>query len=87
MGRWVKAGVVENRFEWDRTVQALERAGIPYMMKSFLDTAYDGLFIPQKGWGAVMVPEGFVEEAKEILFEVKESFKEEGEEEGNKESQ
>ncbi len=77
MGRWVKAGVVENRFEWDRTAQALERAGIPYLMKSFLDTAYDGLYLPQKGWGAVMVPEGLVEEAKEIIVEVKESFREE----------
>ncbi len=79
MSRWVKAGVVESRFEWDRTAQALERAGIPYVMKSFLDTAYDGLYLPQKGWGAVMVPEGFVEEAREVLIEVKDSFREGGE--------
>ncbi len=72
--------MVESRFEWDRIAQALERAGIPYMMKSFLDTAYDGLYLPQKGWGAVMVPEGFVEEAKEVLFEVKENFREGAEE-------
>ncbi len=72
----MKAGVVENRFEWDRIAQALERAGIPYMMKSFLDTAYNGLYLPQKGWAAVMVPEGFVEEAKEVLIEVRESFRE-----------
>jgi len=77
MGRWVKAGVVESRFEWDRTAQALEQAGIPYLMKSFLDTAYDGLYLPQKGWGAVMVPEGLVEKAKEVIFEVKENFREE----------
>ncbi len=81
MSRWVKAGVVESRFEWDRTAQALERAGIPYVMKSFLDTAYDGLYLPQKGWGAVMVPEGFVEEAREVLIEVKDSFREGGEKE------
>jgi len=81
MDRWVKAGVVENRFEGDRVSQALNEAGIPFLMKSFLDTAYDGLYIPQKGWGAVMVPENFKEEAGKIIFEVKGSFTKEGDDE------
>jgi hypothetical protein len=81
MTRWIKAGVVENRFEGDRVSQALNEAEIPFLMKSFLDTAYDGLYIPQKGWGAVMVPEEFSEEAKRIISEVKRIFKEEGEHE------
>ena len=77
MERWEKAGVVENRFEGDRVSQALKEAGIPFLMKSFLDTAYNGLYIPQKGWGAVMVPENFEEEAEKVIFEVKGSFAEE----------
>ena len=81
MARWVKAGIVENRFEGDRVSQALNEAGIPFLMKSFLDTAYDGLYIPQKGWGAVMVPKNFEEEAGKVIFEVKKSFREEGEDE------
>jgi hypothetical protein len=81
MARWVKAGIVENRFEGDRVSQALDEAGIPFLMKSFLDTAYDGLYIPQKGWGAVMVPENFEEEARKIIFEVKKNFEKEGEDE------
>ena len=81
MARWVKAGIVENRFEGDRVSQALNEAGIPFLMKSFLDTAYDGLYIPQKGWGAVMVPENFEEEAGKVIFEVKKSFRKEGEDE------
>ena len=74
MAQWIKAGIVENRFEGDRVSQALKEAGIPFVMKSFHDTAYDGLYIPQKGWGAVMVPENFEEEAGRIIFEVKGSF-------------
>ncbi len=74
MARWVKAGIVENRFEGDRVSQALNEAGIPFLMKSFLDTAYNGLYIPQKGWGAVMVPENFEDEAERIILEVKSSF-------------
>ncbi len=74
MAGWVKAGIVENRFEGDRVSQALNEAGIPFLLKSFLDTAYDGLYIPQKGWGAVMVPENFEDEAERIILEVKSSF-------------
>ena len=51
MIRWEKVGIVENRFEADRVRQALQEAEVPFLIKSFLDTAYDGLFIPQKGWG------------------------------------
>jgi hypothetical protein len=74
---WIKAGIVENRFEGDRISRSLQDAEIPFMVKSFLDTAYDGLYVPQKGWGMVLVPEGFVEEAEKIITEVKKSFEEE----------
>ena len=81
MAHWVKAGVVENRFEGDRVSQALKEAEIPFMIKSFLDTAYDGLYIPQKGWGVVMVPERFREKAERLVKEVKRTFQEEAKDE------
>ncbi len=81
MARWIKAGTVDNRFEGDRVSQALNEAEIPFLMKSFLDTAYDGLYVPQKGWGAVMVPREFEDEAKRVISDVKKTFKEEGEDE------
>jgi hypothetical protein len=82
MEKWVKAGIVESRFEGDRVSQALEEAGIPFLIKSFLDTAYDGLYIPQKGWGMVLVPEKFKEDSEKIVLEVKKNFKEEEDETG-----
>jgi len=78
---WIKAGIVENRFEGDRISQSLREAGIPFMVKSFHDTAYNGLYILQKGWGMVLVPETYVEEAERVISEVKGSFKEEGKDE------
>ena len=78
---WVKAGTVENRFEGDRVSQALDEAKIPFLIKTFLDTAYDGLYLPQKGWGVVMVPEHFEEEAERIISEVRRSFDGEGRDE------
>jgi hypothetical protein len=80
MVRWIKAGTVENRFEGDRIVHALNEASIPFVIKSFLDTAYNGLYVPQKGWGAVMVPDERLEEAEKIVSEIKRHF-EEGEDE------
>ncbi len=81
MADWVKAGVVENRFEGDRVSQALQEAEIPFMIKSFLDTAYNGLYIPQKGWGVVMVPKGMRDEAERLVKEVKQIFQAEGKDE------
>ncbi len=81
MAGWVKAGIVENRFEGDRVSQALSEAGVPFLLKSFLDTAYDGLYVPQKGWGVIMVPGNFEDEAERIILEVKGSFTKEGDDE------
>jgi hypothetical protein len=81
MDKWVKAGTIENRFEGDRISQTLQEAGIPFLIKSFLDTAYDGLYIPQRGWGSVMVSENHKEEAERIISEIKKTFKEEGKDE------
>lgn len=80
---WVKVGTVENRFEGDRISHVLQEAGIPFLIKSFLDTAYDGLYIPQKGWGVVMVSESHREEAERLVSEVRKTFaKEEDDETG-----
>jgi hypothetical protein len=81
MAQWVNAGVIESRFEGDRVFQALQDAKIPFLMKSFLDTAYDGLYLPQKGWGRVMVPEECRDEAERIIKEIQTFFKKEGKDE------
>ncbi len=81
MDQWVKVGTVENRFEGDRISHALEQAGIRFLIKSFLDTAYDGLYIPQKGWGVVMVSERNKEEAERLISEIKKTFVKEEEDE------
>lgn len=77
MDRWIKAGIIENRFEGDRISQALNTLSIPFIIKSFLDTAYNGLYVPQKGWAAVYVPENYLIEAEKIILEVKEVFNKE----------
>lgn len=47
---------------------------IPHMLRSYYDTAYDGLFQMQKGWGEVQAPAAF----KETILEILESIRTEG---------
>jgi ketol-acid reductoisomerase len=75
LGNFVKIFVVENTFEADLVSQALQEEGIPVMLKRFSDTAYDGLYIPQKGWAAVMIPEEFKTMGERVVGEFEEAFR------------
>jgi hypothetical protein len=72
---FVKVETVENQFEADVIKSTLQKELIPAMVRSFHDTAYDGIFIPQKGWGLVLVPEVHRERALEIIAALKADFK------------
>ena len=70
----VKVFTLNNRFEADLIRSGLEREGIPVLIRDFKDTAYDGIYIPQKGWGEVRVPEKEKERAQEIIAALEEAF-------------
>jgi hypothetical protein len=71
-----KIAVAENKFEADLIAQTLQEEKIPCMIRSYHDTAYDGIFIPQKGWAAVMVPEGLEAKANAIIAEIRKGLQE-----------
>lgn len=77
--RWkmFKVGTVWNKFEEDMVSQALQKREIPFLIRRYSDTAYDGLFIPQKGWAAVMVPDEFMERAKAVIKDLRKDFESE----------
>ena len=52
---WVKTHTVESMFESDMLKDALDREGIEYMVREHKDTAYDGIFILQKGFATFFV--------------------------------
>jgi hypothetical protein len=56
-----------NRFEADLLIDALEKEGISAFVRSFEETAYDGLFVCQRGWGWIMVPEELSSRSLEII--------------------
>jgi len=51
--------------------EALEREGIEYMVRQHRDTAYDGLFILQKGYASFLVRQKDEPAAKEVIGRVK----------------
>lgn len=51
-----KIAVLENIIEAQVMAAMLEDEGIPHRIRSFHDTAYDGLFQFQLGWGAIYAP-------------------------------
>ena len=61
----------ENATEADVIRKILEENGIFAEIRSFHDTAYDGLFQSQYGWGVIRVPETDYPEAKRIVEEWK----------------
>lgn len=69
-----KAATLESKFEEDIVSQALEKEKIPFLIRRYSDTAYDGLFIPQKGWATVMVPGEFAEKAEAIIQNLRRDF-------------
>ncbi|MEJ5347231.1 MAG: DUF3786 domain-containing protein [Desulfosoma sp.] len=72
--RWVFLYTLANRFEADLLTDVLERNGVPYFVRSFVETAYDGLFVPQRGWGQILVPAGYLSTARKLVATVLESL-------------
>jgi len=68
--RYVKVHTLSNRFEADVITEALSREGIPVLLKSFMETPYSALFVPQKGWGRIMVPEQMADRAREVISQL-----------------
>jgi len=54
--RFIKITTLENVIEAQVLEEVLDERKIPFRIRSFHDTAYDGLFQLQKGWGEIYAP-------------------------------
>lgn len=62
--RFEKVATIRHEVEAMCLRGELEERGIPHVIQSYYDSAYDGLFQASRGWGHVAGP---VERADEIL--------------------
>lgn len=69
--KWKKIHVIENIFEMDMLKDALDKEDLDYSIKEYKDTAYDGLFVLQKGYASLFVREKDEELAKSIVKHVR----------------
>ena len=72
MEDYKKIAVLEDEFEAGLLDSVLNEREVPHRMRSYYDTAYDGLFQTQKGWGYVAAPEQYEAEITEILADLRE---------------
>ncbi|MFH1674938.1 MAG: hypothetical protein ABIF87_16160 [Pseudomonadota bacterium] len=70
---YVKVGILESGIEAQLLDSILDERNIPHHIQSYHDTAYDGLFQTQKGWGHVSCPRLWSEEIGTILSEIRQS--------------
>jgi len=64
---FVRAATAGDRFEADVIKDALGKEGIPVLVRTFQDTSFDGIYVPQKGWAVLEVPETFLERARFVI--------------------
>tara|TARA_B100001971_G_C17969353_1_gene421563 strand:+ start:243 stop:497 length:255 start_codon:yes stop_codon:yes gene_type:complete len=68
---FIKIAVLENTIEAQLVNSILDEHNIPHRLHSYHDTAYDGLFQMQKGWGGLRAPRSFKDDILEILNAVR----------------
>jgi hypothetical protein len=69
-----KLRTVQNRFEAELLSAALERSGVDFFLRTFEDTAYDGLFVAQEGWGVIWVAPEDRQVAADIIQKFDEAY-------------
>lgn len=62
-----KVTTLENEIEARLLDSVLNERNIPHLIISYYDTAYNGLYQTQKGWGYISAPAAYLEEIQEIL--------------------
>ncbi|MBC8433360.1 MAG: hypothetical protein H8D96_15725 [Desulfobacterales bacterium] len=68
---FVDVAILENIIEAQVIESILTEQNIPHRIRSYHDTAYDGLFQVQKGWGQLCAPHTYKQEIIDILNDIR----------------
>jgi hypothetical protein len=74
MDKTVKILVLENEIEANLLDGLLLERGIPHVIRSYHDSAYDGLWQYHTGWGQLDAPEEYKEEILMIYNGMSEKY-------------
>ncbi|MBP1713341.1 MAG: hypothetical protein H6Q42_1544 [Deltaproteobacteria bacterium] len=67
MEEFKKIAVLDNEIQARLIDSVLTERDIPHRLRSYHDSAYDGIFQTQKGWGIIQAPLQYKEEILSIL--------------------
>ena len=69
--KFIKIAILENAIEAQLIGSILDQRDIPHRLRSYYDTAYDGLFQFQEGWGRLYAPQSNKQEILGLIEEVR----------------
>jgi len=70
MEKAVKILMLDNEFEAKLLEEILTEKKIPHLIRSYHDSAYDGLFQAHSGWGHLEAPPSYKDEILKIYEEM-----------------
>ena len=68
-----KIVVLENEFEAGLMEEVLKENDIPYVIQSYVNGPYDGIWKSQKGWGHIEADPKYREKIIELYKEIKQN--------------
>jgi len=71
MEDFIKVVTLENNHEANLMDEILNEKAIPHHIESYYDTAFDGLYQTQKGWGRLSAPKSYHKEIMEIISDLR----------------
>jgi hypothetical protein len=72
--QFIKIIILENAIEAQLIGSILDQHHIPHRVRSYHDTAYDGLFQFQKGWGKLYAPQSYRQEILAVVEDVRSKY-------------
>ena len=72
--QYIKIVVIENGIEAQLIDSILKERDIPHRLRSYHDTAYDGLFQFQKGWGKLYAPKSYRQQILAVVKDIRSKY-------------
>jgi hypothetical protein len=71
MDKLKKIAVLDSEVQAELVDSVLEERNIPHVMRSYYDSALDGLYQARGGWGHIEAPEEFKDEILAVIEDIK----------------
>jgi len=71
MDKLEKIAVLDNEVQAELVDSVLTERDIPHIMRSYYDSALDGLYQTPAGWGHIEAPQSFRDEILTVIEDVK----------------